>query len=249
MKDKLVIFSIKIVLYKKISKETCKPHESSSCSKTCGEGTQTRTYICQQSYRGEMMGESTFKTETVRCNISPCPTPVVPQCKWSPWTESACSATCGGGIRVITRSCLGEGQMTMKTESEQIRCNVFDCVPPTRTYPPCSGSNCYNPCVGTNCQQPCTGSYCGGTTFVQPPAPQPCTGYGCERTIIGPQPCYGSRCQTYQPPRQPCTSYGCRTVQPPPQPCTSYGCRTVTSGSYGCNNYRCRTSGGQYYGK
>jgi len=214
------------------------------------------------------------KIETEPCNESPCPTPVVPQCEWSPWTESSCSASCGGGIREITRSCLVEGKMAMDTETFKTRCNDFDCAPPTpkctgldcgRPYPPCSGSNCYDPCVGTNCQQPCTSSYCKKTTIVQPPAPQPCYGNGCEtRTFIGPQPCFGSHCQTYQTPRQPCTSYGCRTVNPPPQPCTSYGCRTVipppqpctsygcrtvTSGSYGCNNYRCRTSGGQYYGK
>nr|XP_034336498.1 hemicentin-1-like isoform X9 [Crassostrea gigas] len=71
-----------------------------SCSATC-EGTRTRTRVCHPpEHGGAPCGGSIV--ETSGCGASHCPV----NGGWSGWNHpSACSVTCGGGVRTRTRTC------------------------------------------------------------------------------------------------------------------------------------------------
>ncbi|XP_065940713.1 properdin isoform X2 [Magallana gigas] len=71
-----------------------------SCSATC-QGTRTRTRVCHPpEHGGAPCGGSTV--ETSGCGASHCPV----NGGWSGWNHpSACSVTCGGGVRTRTRAC------------------------------------------------------------------------------------------------------------------------------------------------
>ena len=74
----------------------------SECSQSCGGGIMTRTRKCDDPEPGEggadCEGES---EETDSCNEDPCPVDGM----WSEWEDGECSATCGGGTMIRTRSC------------------------------------------------------------------------------------------------------------------------------------------------
>eukprot|EP01006_Ploeotia_vitrea_P034698 TRINITY_DN65790_c14_g1_i2.p1 TRINITY_DN65790_c14_g1~~TRINITY_DN65790_c14_g1_i2.p1 ORF type:complete len:1985 (+),score=893.63 TRINITY_DN65790_c14_g1_i2:504-5957(+) len=77
--------------------------EWSTCSKTCGDGTQTRTVQCKGS-DGQLHDESNCpapKPATSRsCNQGACPT-----YSWSSGEWSSCSVACGGGTQTRTVEC------------------------------------------------------------------------------------------------------------------------------------------------
>ena len=98
------------------------------CSKTCGSGVKviSRTEKVKAQNGGKPCFGDGAKTEL--CNIQDCPI----DCQWSEWQYGSCSRTCGGGVKVISRtekvkaqnrgkSCSGDGT---KTEY----CNIQDCV-------------------------------------------------------------------------------------------------------------------------
>lgn len=77
----------------------------SSCSETCGGGTQTTRVVCVKRKRGNEApsrychGLLRPTQETVRCNLRPCP-PSWEAGEWGP-----CSVTCGLGVQTRTLSC------------------------------------------------------------------------------------------------------------------------------------------------
>ena len=84
----------------------------SSCSVTCGSGSQTRTRTCQG---GNCAGRS---SETRVCNTyRQCP-------RWSLWSSwSVCSVTCGIGSQERTRTCQGGNSCVGSTRDTRI-CNT-----------------------------------------------------------------------------------------------------------------------------
>uniref|UniRef100_H2Y3E3 Hemicentin-1 n=1 Tax=Ciona intestinalis TaxID=7719 RepID=H2Y3E3_CIOIN len=73
--------------------------EWSQCGKTCGGGRQTRVRFCNNGVRG-MNGCTGDYVQTLQCNTQSCP-------YWNIWGMwSSCSATCGGGTRTHTRTCV-----------------------------------------------------------------------------------------------------------------------------------------------
>ena len=77
--------------------------EWSSCSKTCGNGDQTRQRTCQvPQSRISLKNNSVCPgngTEKRICNPNPCPVLT----SWTPWTP--CSKSCGSGERRRSRKC------------------------------------------------------------------------------------------------------------------------------------------------
>ncbi|KFO28580.1 Hemicentin-1 [Fukomys damarensis] len=73
------------------------------CSKSCGEGTQMRTRLCNNpppSFDGSYC--SGAETQMQVCRERPCPV----DGRWAPWASwSACTVSCGGGTRQRTRDC------------------------------------------------------------------------------------------------------------------------------------------------
>lgn len=100
--------------------------EWSSCTVTCGPGTQERTRECTPPRHGgkDCQGPS---RESRECNERPCPIDGM----WKEWTIwSECSLTCGGGERIRSRLCVppqhgGKDCSGSSTETEA--CNEQPC--------------------------------------------------------------------------------------------------------------------------
>ncbi|XP_032134999.1 semaphorin-5A isoform X1 [Sapajus apella] len=102
----------------------------SQCSRDCSRGIRNRKRVCnnpEPKYGGmPCLGPS---LEYQECNILPCPVDGMWSC-WSPWTK--CSATCGGGHYMRTRSCSNPapaygGDICLGLHTEEALCNTQPC--------------------------------------------------------------------------------------------------------------------------
>ncbi|XP_023930427.1 uncharacterized protein LOC112041253, partial [Lingula anatina] len=100
----------------------------SSCSTTCGPGTQSRTRVCTSKYGGAPCAG--LSTETISCNLGGCPVNGA-WGQWSPW--STCSTSCRSGTSQRTRQC--------------------DSPPPSNGGSGCSGNNVET--ITCNANVPC----------------------------------------------------------------------------------------------
>lgn len=107
----------------------------SSCSKSCGTGTQTRTRpIYQYAANGGKSCPSTYDAQF--CNTQPCPV----DCQVGPWSNwSSCSKSCGTGSQSRTRPIYqyaAHGGQSCPSTFESQLCNTHNC------YEPCNSSAC-----------------------------------------------------------------------------------------------------------
>jgi len=119
--------------------------EYSTCTKTCGGGTQTRTRTC--SNPAPSLGGSQcpgLASESRDCNTDSCPV----NGQWSAWGEySACTKTCGGGLQTRTRTCTnpapsGGGSQCSGLASESKECMTSSC-PGTGDYTKLTNKHCW----------------------------------------------------------------------------------------------------------
>ena len=111
----------------------------SSCSLSCGGGTQVRTRTCSGS------GCAGQSRQTRRCNTNSCPARGILE-PWGSW--SSCSLTCGRGHRTRTRTCQGTGCTGTLTQTQL--CNTQAC--------PKTGSGSWGPWTPwTSCASTCGG--------------------------------------------------------------------------------------------
>ncbi|XP_017268432.1 adhesion G protein-coupled receptor B3 isoform X5 [Kryptolebias marmoratus] len=97
----------------------------SSCSVTCGQGSQVRTRTCVSSHGIHCIGP--LRESRVCNNTAPCPVHGVWE-EWSPW--SLCSFTCGRGHRTRTRMCAPPqhgGRACEGPETQSKLCNIALC--------------------------------------------------------------------------------------------------------------------------
>uniref|UniRef100_A0A4W2ED23 Semaphorin-5A n=1 Tax=Bos indicus x Bos taurus TaxID=30522 RepID=A0A4W2ED23_BOBOX len=102
----------------------------SQCSRDCSRGIRNRKRVCnnpEPKFGGmPCLGPS---LEYQECNILPCPVDGMWSC-WSSW--STCSATCGGGHYMRTRSCTNPapaygGDICLGLHTEEALCNTQPC--------------------------------------------------------------------------------------------------------------------------
>ncbi|XP_068069199.1 adhesion G protein-coupled receptor B3 isoform X4 [Danio rerio] len=97
----------------------------SSCSVTCGQGSQVRTRTCVSPYGSHCSGP--LRESRVCNNTAPCPVHGSWE-EWSPW--SLCSFTCGRGHRTRTRICTPPqhgGRACDGPETQSKLCNIALC--------------------------------------------------------------------------------------------------------------------------
>ncbi len=103
--------------------QDCQVSDWSTCSTSCGGGSQTRTITQQSSGSG-----SECPTLSQSCNTTPC-NPVDCQVSWSDW--DSCSASCGGGIQTKTGTITQQpqnGGASCPTDLTQTQaCNTSPC--------------------------------------------------------------------------------------------------------------------------
>jgi hypothetical protein len=116
--------------------------EWSTCSTTCGKGTQSASrYVVQAAMYGGQPCDITYKWQY--CNDVPCPQP----CKVGAWSPvSQCSKTCGGGTmkryRNITIPDNYNGPPCPSLTEEEFECNTQACPTPPPPPPTCYSSPC-----------------------------------------------------------------------------------------------------------
>ncbi|XP_075396933.1 semaphorin-5A [Tenrec ecaudatus] len=113
----------------------------SQCSRDCSRGIRSRKRVCnnpEPKYGGlPCLGPA---LEYQECNVLPCPVDGMWSC-WSPWSK--CSATCGGGHYMRTRSCSNPapaygGDICLGLHTEEALCSTQPCPESWSTWSPWS---------------------------------------------------------------------------------------------------------------
>ena len=121
-------------------------YTESVCSASCGGGIKTFTRTCTnpipQNGGANCVGSSSY---TQSCNTHSCSIPM--NGGWSSYTESACSATCGGGIKTFTRTCTNPtpqngGANCVGNPSYTQTCNTHACSSDLFNFVATSKSDC-----------------------------------------------------------------------------------------------------------
>ena len=157
----------------------------SSCSKSCANGTRTRSRICDDPTSSP--GGSTClgnPNQTSSCNEEPCP--VVPE--WSSWTSwTSCSKTCSVGTQSRLRSCSTPSRTPTACQgnsSERRNCSL----------PPCPINGSWTPWSDWS---ECSSSCSTGTKVRSRTCTDPVPEYGgadCQEHSREVQPCSGGPC-------------------------------------------------------
>ncbi|KAI8512763.1 Thrombospondin type 1 repeat-containing protein [Branchiostoma belcheri] len=156
----------------------------SECTATCGGGYRVRRRRCDSP---EPRGEGVFcpgvNYEDEDCNTQSCDPKL--KAHWSEWTDwSTCSATCGEGEQVRTRTCLEAtpGDICAGQDTEIQPCNLGTC----------KEKGLWSPwSVWTACSATCGGGVQRRTRYCElAPAGAPCEGpYTMNRTCETPVQC------------------------------------------------------------
>ena len=103
----------------------------SECSKSCGEGTKTRTRqkIIEEEFGGSCQGTS---KDTTSCNIEKCPEIKWKfNCIWGTWSAfSECTESCGEGTKTRSRKKIlkeSNGGTCKGTTTDTTYCNIKNC--------------------------------------------------------------------------------------------------------------------------
>ncbi|XP_039255839.2 uncharacterized protein LOC120332621 [Styela clava] len=107
----------------------------SRCTASCGGGKYRRVRRCV-SHNEVISGADCEGQEEVKpCNVAPCP-------HWTDWGAfGACSVTCGGGVKIRRRHCVGK--VCYGKSSESLRCSETIC---EKATPWGSWSTCSTTC-------------------------------------------------------------------------------------------------------
>ncbi|OWK49438.1 Thrombospondin-2, partial [Lonchura striata] len=143
----------------------------SSCSVTCGVGNITRIRLCNSPIP-QMGGKNCVGNgrETEKCEKVPCPV----NGQWGPWSPwSACTVTCGGGIRERSRLCNSPepqygGKPCVGDTKQHDMCNKKDCPIDGCLSNPCfPGAECNSYPDGSWSCGACPAGYLGNGTFCE----------------------------------------------------------------------------------
>uniref|UniRef100_A0A8C9F108 Thrombospondin-2 n=1 Tax=Pavo cristatus TaxID=9049 RepID=A0A8C9F108_PAVCR len=143
----------------------------SSCSVTCGVGNITRIRLCNSPIP-QMGGKNCAGNgrETEKCEKAPCPV----NGQWGPWSPwSACTVTCGGGIRERSRLCNSPepqygGKPCVGDTKQHDMCNKRDCPIDGCLSNPCfPGAECNSYPDGSWSCGPCPAGFLGNGTVCE----------------------------------------------------------------------------------
>ncbi|KAI6071942.1 Thrombospondin-2 isoform X1 [Aix galericulata] len=143
----------------------------SSCSVTCGVGNITRIRLCNSPIP-QMGGKNCVGNgrETEKCEKVPCPV----NGQWGPWSPwSACTVTCGGGIRERSRLCNSPepqygGKPCVGDTKQHDMCNKKDCPIDGCLSNPCfPGAECNSYPDGSWSCGPCPAGFLGNGTVCE----------------------------------------------------------------------------------
>ncbi|CAH1242272.1 HMCN1 [Branchiostoma lanceolatum] len=147
------------------------------CDKTCGAGIQQRyrSGSNPSASNGGLPCEGNT-LDTKDCFVATCPGTPAHWGEWAPW--SACTATCDGGERIRTRSCVRYEDTPVTSNcpgnsTETISCNLQDCQEEClddKVWKECG--NCPRTCLdlqeGVLCEEDCIpGCYCPDGSVLQ----------------------------------------------------------------------------------
>uniref|UniRef100_UPI00358E67E6 adhesion G protein-coupled receptor B3-like n=1 Tax=Myxine glutinosa TaxID=7769 RepID=UPI00358E67E6 len=168
----------------------------SSCSVSCGHGSQLRTRSCHSSTHGQHCGGPLRESRS--CNSTqPCPVHGVWE-EWSPW--SLCSTTCGRGFRDRSRSCAHPahgGQPCDGYDRQTRSCNIALCPIDGHWSKWTSWSLCSVTCGNGTRQRTrdCNGPAFGGSDCRGPWAEeQPCSNAACTEFTEAIRRCKDQNC-------------------------------------------------------